>query len=522
MLSPTWAPPVRADRERPATMNDSSADLDPVEALAAEFAERHRRGERPSIDDYAARHPELAEQIRAFFPAMALIEDLKPGTADETGSFAGPPVGSGPAPERLGDYRILREVGRGGMGIVYEAEQESLGRRVALKVLGSPVLVDPNRFRRFHREARTAAGLHHTNIVPVFGVGEEDGLHYYVMQFIPGLGLDEVLEELKRLRARRDGPGPVGGAVPLGPEASAADVTRSLWAGAFAPAATAAPDKDTPHDSTTSARGDEPPDSSSSVTLPGPTDLSAVTGSTRRYARSVARIGGQVAEALEYAHRQGTLHRDIKPSNLLLDARGTVWVTDFGLAKATGDDDLTHTGDIVGTIRYMAPERFRGQCNAASDVYALGLTLYELLAFRPAFPASDRHELIRQITQEEPPRLRRLDPSIPRDLETVVHKAIEKDPAHRYPTADALADDLQRFVDDRPIRARRVPAPERLARWARRNKRLAASLAAVGLLLVTIAVGSTITAVWYWEVADREARLHQAARQQSEDLRRKD
>src|SRR5262249_26882372 len=123
----------------------------------------------------------------------------------------------------------------------------------------------------------------------------------------------------------------------------------------------------------------------------------------------------KIASALEYAHQQGPWHRDIKPSNLLLDAHGTVWITDFGLAKATDDEDLTHTGDIVGTVRYMAPERFRGRCDASADVYALGLTLYELLAFRPAFPAGDRHDLIRQITQEEPPRLRRHRPSPPLD-----------------------------------------------------------------------------------------------------------
>src|SRR5262249_28753390 len=157
--------------------------------------------------------------------------------------------------------------------------------------------------------------------------------------------------------------------------------------------------------------------------------------SGHRYIRSVARIGLQVAEALEYAHQQGTLHRDIKPSNLLLDAHGTVWVTDFGLAKVSADSDLTHTGDIVGTVRYMAPERFAGHCDARADVYALGLTLYELLTKCPAFEAGDRNALIREVTQAEPKRLRALDRSIPRDLETIVHKTIEKDPGHRYASA---------------------------------------------------------------------------------------
>src|SRR5262249_46384229 len=150
-------------------------------------------------------------------------------------------------------------------------------------------------------------------------------------------------------------------------------------------------------------------------------------------------------------HRQGVLHRDIKPSNLLLDGQGTVWVADFGLAKAADGDDLTHTGDIVGTVRYMAPERFEGRCEVRSDVYALGLTLYELLALRPAFEGSDRAGLMRQVTHEEPPRLRAVDPTIPRDLETLVHKAIEREPGRRYADAGALAEDLRRYVEGRPI-----------------------------------------------------------------------
>jgi serine/threonine protein kinase len=224
-------------------------------------------------------------------------------------------LGAGSPPERLGDFRILCEVGRGGMGVVYEAEQESLGRRVALKVLGTPALLDPQKGRRFHREARAAANLHHTHIVPVFGVGEEDGLHYYVMQFIPGLGLDEVLEELKRIRAPKDGPRTEGATESWRHEVSAADVAQSLWTGQFPPGATAAPIEEAPRLSTASARGDAHSVSSSSVILPGQTDLSTTTNSARCYFRSVARIGGQVAEALEYAHQQGTLHRDIKPSN---------------------------------------------------------------------------------------------------------------------------------------------------------------------------------------------------------------
>ena len=184
---------------------------------------------------------------------------------------------------------------------------------------------------------------------------------------------------------------------------------------------------------------------------------SILSVSGRSFAKEVARVGLQVAEALDYAHGQGVLHRDIKPSNLLLDVQGTVWVTDFGLAKAMADsDNLTNEGDVLGTLRYMAPERFRGQSDARSDVYALGLTLYELLTLRPAFDQDDRDRLIHQVTTEVPPRPRTINREIPRDLETIVLKAIEHDPARRYQDADDLADDLERFLADRPILARPV------------------------------------------------------------------
>ena len=204
--------------------------------------------------------------------------------------------------------------------------------------------------------------------------------------------------------------------------------------------------------------------------LPGGTQVSAVESSGRRlpFFRSVAQIGRQAAQGLAYAHARGIVHRDIKPSNLLLDTAGVVWITDFGLAKAD-DDGLTATGDILGTLRYMAPERFRGEGDARADVYALGLTLYELLTLRPAFESSDRLQLIERIKTEEPVRPRSVDSRIPRDLETIVLKAIDKDPERRYATADAMAEDLRRFLDDEPVLARRTTALERYARWARHN-----------------------------------------------------
>jgi len=430
-----------------------------VEALAEEFLERKRRGEWPTVADYVARYPHLADEIRDVFPVLGLVEDFKPGSEDATGTFAGAEIpGLEKRLERLGDYRVIREVGRGGMGVVYEAEQESLGRRVALKVLVAHRLSDPMLVARFAREAKAAARLHHTNIVPVFGVGEAEGVHYYVMQFIQGQGLNAVLNELKRMEAAQTGPDERtegrGGEV-------AADVARSLLAGKFSCVGPATADNPLP---SSAASSDLPTSEFGNGAVPTGSSSLVLSGQSG-YARSVARIGLQAAEGLAYAHEQGILHRDIKPSNLLLDAHGIVWIADFGLAKATTDDDLTHTGDIIGTIRYMAPERFRGHRDARSDVYGLGLTLYELLARRPAFDEADRGRLIKQVTEAEPPPLRKLDRSIPRDLATIVHKAIEREPSHRYRTAEDMAEDLRRFIEDRPITARRITATEQLWRW---------------------------------------------------------
>ncbi len=314
----------------------------------------------------------------------------------------------GAVPEEWGDFRIVREIGRGGMGVVCEAYQGSLNRHVALKFLP-----EHGDLARFRREARAAGRLHHTNIVPVFGVGEHEGRPYYVMQFIPGRGLDSVIAEGKR-----------------------------------------------------------------------PTDW-----------RGVARIGLQVANALAYAHAQGVIHRDIKPSNLLIDDRSVVWVADFGLAKADDGPDLTRTGDVLGTLRYMPPEAFEGRAGARGDVYALGLTLYEVLALRPAFDEKERGPLVRRITAGEVPRLERLEPEVPRDLVTIVHKAIERDPSHRYGSAAELAEDLRRFLDDEPIRARRMSTVDRLGRWVRRHKAVAALSAVASFLLIAVTVISLLAAI---------------------------
>ncbi len=397
--------------------------------------------------------------------------------------------------EQLGDYRVLREVGRGGMGVVYEAEQVSLGRHVALKVLPPQLLRDPKQRRRFEREAKAAAKLHHTNIVPVFGVGEQEETPYYVMQFIQGQGLDAVLDELKRLHAapeRNANPEDfqAKGTVTEKPSErvlSAADVAQSLLTGGFDQTVEFL-DKTSERPAVLPAKeGSSDALSSSSLSLPGGT--SPRKSKRQTYWEGVARIGHQVADALAYAHAQGIVHRDIKPSNLLLDTKGTVWVADFGLAKASDQQDLTHTGDLLGTLRYMPPEAFGGKTDRRGDIYSLGLTLYEMLAFRPAFDESDRGLLVKKVTTEEPPRLRKIKSEIPRDLETIVQKAIERDPDHRYASASELADDLRRFVDDEPILARRASMAEQVARWGRRNPAVAALSAAVAMLLFAVIGG---------------------------------
>jgi len=494
---------LKQQAKRRLPVADPTSDLNPLDQLAEEFVERYRLGERPPLSEYVGRHPELASEIRDLFPGLVLMEGIRPEAGEATGAYA-ETVPSGIKLERLGDYRILREVGRGGMGIVYEAEQESLDRRVALKVLPGQMLLDPYRLQRFEREARSAAKLHHTNIVPVYGVGCNDGLHYYVMQFIQGQGLDQVLDELNRLRRCKN-------KVPAGTSksggASAADVAQALLAGkSQANSQRSGSDEALPP---TISR-EFAASTDSSIHLPGHAPASTLSDTGRPYWQSVAHVGIQVADALAHAHAQGTLHRDIKPSNLLLDGQGNVWVTDFGLAKASADaDNLTHTGDIVGTLRYMAPERYQGQSDIRGDIYSLGLTLYEMLVLRPAFRATDRNKLIQQVMHDQPELPGKLNSAVPRDLETIVLKAIDRDPARRYQTAAELAADLQRFVEDRPIQARRVNVPEQFWRWCRRNP-VIASLAAALVLVVLVGFAGV---AWKWREAERQKTIAQAAEQ---------
>jgi serine/threonine protein kinase len=428
---------------------------------------------------------------------------------------AAAPFPEGPPP-RLGEYRLVREVGRGGMGVVYEAVQESLGRHVALKVLPSHALLAPEHLERFRREARAAALLHHSNIVPVFGTGQDRGVHFYATQSIHGQSLDRVLRELRRTRGQA-APAAGGELTPApGQPDPAADLSASLAealrTGRF-PAGTAGA-AEAPVPATAS-----PAAPTGSGDAGGDTAPSGLGGRREgEYFRGVARIGVQAAEALAYAHKQGILHRDVKPSNLLLDAQGTVWVTDFGLAKAEGSDELTRSGDVVGTLRYLPPERFAGRSDPRGDVYSLGATLYELLTLRPAFDEPDRARLIERVTHGAPPRPRQVEGRVPRDLETVVLKALAREPAERYATAEALADDLRRFLLDRPIRARRAGPGERAWRWCRRNPVVAGLLTTA----VVLAAGLALLALLLWDKQQQTAAaLKQVDEQRQEADRRR-
>jgi WD40 repeat protein/serine/threonine protein kinase len=504
------------------SMSFGSGDYGRFDELAEEFAQRYRRGERPKLQEYIDRLPEMADEIREMFPALVEVEKVEKVDRHIRNDAIAPPVG--PRFGEIGDYRIIREIGRGGMGVVYEAEQISLARHVALKVLPRHVVGDHKALERFHREAKAAARLHHTNIVPVFEVGRDGDVAFYAMQHIQGRGLDLVIDELVRLRDQsrhsdvRNLGGTVAAAGPDPRRPAAGWLTESLLNGRLMaegeatkaadalaitgvdgrtwldPGATSpgTPADVVPGDVYTASDYVQPTTPESR----GETAVPSFESSVRRETlfRSVAQIGRQAAQGLAHAHSRGVVHRDIKPSNLLLDSAGVVWITDFGLAKAE-EDGLTATGDILGTLRYMAPERFHGEGDGRADVYALGLTMYELLTLRPAFDTPDRLKLIERIKTAVPPRPRSLEPLIPRDLETIVLKAIQGDRALRYQSATDLADDLGRYLEDRPIRARRATPTEQAVRWCRRNPAVASLIAAVMLATITGTVFATFFAV---------------------------
>jgi hypothetical protein len=389
--------------------------------LIEEFIDRRRAGEAIEASAFAAEHPEHAEALRDLIPTLAVVDEIaRPGRHDSDATDAG--WLTRPGGGRLGDFRVLREIGRGGMGVVFEAEQVTLGRRVALKVLPWAGRPDDRQLARFQSETCAVAALNHPHIVPLFAAGSEQGVHYLAMRLIAGRSLAQLIA---------------------------------------------------------SRRGDD---------TTGPRATGIVPA-------EAARLGLQAAEALDHAHGQGILHRDVKPANLLVDDDGQLWVVDFGLARIPGRGELTASGDVIGTLRYTSPEQAAGRrlLDQRTDIYALGATLYELLTLRPPFDGPDRHSLMRQIAEEEPLPPRRIDPAVPLDLETIVFKAMAREPQARYETARELADDLRCFLSNRPIRARRPVPTEWAARWARRHRTaMMASAVVVALAMAGLTVGTIL------------------------------
>jgi hypothetical protein len=373
-----------------------------------------------------------------------------------------------PSAQRLGDFEIVRELGRGGMGVVYEARQLSLNRPVALKVLAPGLGLTPRAVERFRREAEAAAKLHHTNIVPVYATGEQDNFHFYAMELIAGPSLDHVLNSLR------------------GPGAAATTAPELAATGPY-------------------AAGDPPPAAS------GPGSLS---GSGGEYFDAVARRTAEVADALDYAHRQGVIHRDVKPSNLLLAPDGRLSLNDFGLARVLEQPGMTVTGEFVGTPAYMSPEQVTSghvPLDHRTDIYSLGATLYEMLTLRPPFAGQRRDQVLAQIIQKDPTPPRKLNKRVPRDLETICLKALDKDPDRRYQTAAQMADDLRRYVNRFAISAKRAGPVERLNKWVRRHP---AASAALAVALLALAAAGFVA----YQAYEAERR-HQEELRRAEDQR---
>ena len=461
-------------------MKQSEKSAEVYARILDEISGKLQGGHAVDLEVYRRRYPQFADRLSKLLPSMrALVRIGQAADSDQlTDEFL-------PSGRCLGDFRIVSEIARGGMGVVYEAEQQSLGRRVALKVLPFAAFLDDRQLERFRLEAHAAATLRHPNIVNVFCVGIDRGVHFYAMDLINGQSLADVI-------ARRQQPAD-NNTHEISDESARVD-SRTGTTKAAAP-----------------RRSD---------TLP----IAAVTTNVqpgREGFRSLVELVVQVADALNHAHECGIVHRDIKPSNILIDQRGKPWITDFGLAQVHGNGSLTMSGDLLGTLRDMSPEQADGQglVDRRTDVYSLGITLYELLTGEAAVELGPRQQMLRQIIAGAPVAPRRVNLLIPVDLETIVLKATRKLPADRYASAHELADDLRRFLQHQPPKARCASAIQHAWRWARRNPTVAISSTIIAMLLVALAVAGFTVARQQTRLARVSDRQRQEAIQREQSTR---
>ena len=478
---------------------DAETDDDPrLVSAAQEYLAALEAGRRPQRAEFVTRFSDLAAQLGPYLDALDMVHGaapLPPRSSVKPAVEASLPV------EPLGDFSIVREIGRGGMGVVYEAVQLSLGRRVALKVLPFAAALDARQLQRFKNEAQAAAQLHHTNIVPVYAVGCERGTHYYAMQLIEGQNLADLIGQLRSVE-KDETRSRLGIREKANRSADKSNYIRYGRDPSLPPTGPEAP-------------GPLQPPAGTTVHAPAAELSTQHTTRSVQFYRTAAKLIAQAADALEHAHQFDVIHRDVKPANLIVDERGTVWVTDFGLAQFQTSQGLTRTGDMMGTLRYMSPEQAAGNhalLDARTDVHSLGATFYELLTLRPLFDGVDTQRLLSQILHDEPRPARSIDRSIPSELATIVHKAVSKNPVDRYASARAFAEDLRRFLDNRPILARPPSVAHRARKWARRHPSV---VIAVLLLCVLTTAGSLISA---WMIQQEQQKTLQRARQAEEGL----
>ncbi|MGA2061208.1 MAG: serine/threonine-protein kinase [Thermoguttaceae bacterium] len=408
-------------------MNNPSPEENELKILDTYLAQL-QAGQRPDRGAMLREHPELASALEC----LEALEKLGPKPEDTMpdGLPYGKDVSStvGELPRGFGGYQLLAEIGRGGMGVVYKARQEDLDRVVAVKMILSSHLASPEQVRRFQAEARAAAKLRHSHIVPIHEVGQLNGQDYFTMDYIEGQSLAQYITEKTGTQlVCRDGP---------------KGASHKLAASPFSP-----------------------------IDVP-----------------TAVRIVSAIARAVEYLHRQGIVHRDLKPSNILLDTQGEPYLTDFGLAKFFAPDaEHTATGVIAGTPAYMAPEQAAGrgrEVGPGADVYSLGAILYELLTGVPPFLEENPLDTLLNVLSVDPMLPRRLNPKIPRQLELICLTCLRKTPGERYASAEALADDLDRFARGEPIKVRPPHLGQRFLGWTRRQPALASRLGGLALFYV--------------------------------------